>query len=127
MPSTLIIICAQALARLTMAQFPWYNWTTPSNVVPKCNHAQVAKEKLIRHTEETAMKQLHRTTSRRAIRVSHDFARECSGLVLGNHGSKRFTEPYFSDTESVGDVIESKTGCSPNASYSKTVKDTEGE
>lgn len=95
-------------------------------MISKCNHAQVAKKKLIRHTKKTAMKQLHKTTSRRAIRVRHDFARECSGLVWGNHGSKRFTEPYFSD-ESVGDVIESKTGRSSNVSHSKAVKDTEGE
>lgn len=116
--SMLITICAKASARLTMAQSPWYNSTTPSDVVPKCSHAQVATEKLVRHTEEAATRQLHRTTSRRAFQVRHDFARGCSGLTAGNQGSNNFTDPYMPGTESIGDTIEGKSCCSHNLSWS---------
>ena len=80
-PSMLITICAPVSACLTMAQSPWYSSTTPSDVVPKFTHAQVAREKLIRHTQETATKQLQRTTWRWACQLRHVLARGRSGLM----------------------------------------------
>lgn len=107
-PSTLITTCVKPLILLTMAQSPWYNSTTSSNVVPKCNQAQVAKEKLIRNTQNAIMKQLQRITPRRVFQWRHVFARECSGLTLGNHDSIIFTEAYLSDTEFIDEVFSSK-------------------